>query len=90
MRGLAFSGLVQYLVPGIRDIAPKDEDTNHHKYAENNLKHISHPQHQANLRPPKCHQHIHDITDFAKPLCDIVNWVNSSQLLPPIPMECQP
>jgi hypothetical protein len=29
MRGLAFSGFVQYLVPGIRDIAPKDEDTNH-------------------------------------------------------------
>ena len=25
--------------------------SNHHKYAENNLKHISHPQHQANLRP---------------------------------------
>jgi hypothetical protein len=51
---------------------------------------ISHPQHQANLRPPKCFEHIHVIGDFAKPLSDMVNWVNSSQLLPPTPMECQP
>ena len=42
------------------------------------------------LRSPKCFEHIHVIADFAKPLCDIVNWVNSSQLLPAIPMECQP
>ena len=31
VRGLAFPGLVQYLVPRIRDIAPKDEDANHHR-----------------------------------------------------------
>ena len=37
-----------------------------------------------------CFEHIHVITDFAKALCDIVNRVNSSQSLPPIPMECQP
>jgi hypothetical protein len=41
-------------------------------------------------RPPKYLQHIRDVTDLLKPLCDIVNWVNSSQLLRPIPIKCQP
>jgi hypothetical protein len=45
VRGLAFPVFdsTEHIIPCTREIAPKDEDANHHKCAENNLRHISHP-----------------------------------------------